>query len=178
MLPRRIASRYAEALFGLAQHEQKTEMWERELATLAELIARMPELQALLTHPEIPLPRKQGVIARAFGGKIADPVLAVLMLLLKRGHDPDIETVHAIFVERWDTARTIVPVTVTSATPLTDPQVQALTASLARRTGGTIQLARAVDPALIAGMVVQIGDHVIDASAKTALDDLREAMRG
>ena len=178
MLSRKIASRYAEALFDLAQQEQKTGTWERELATLAALIERLPDLRTLLTHPEIPLQRKQDVIAHAFKGKIADQVLAVLMLLLKRGHDPDIATLHAIFVERWDAARQIVPVTVTSAVALTAPQVQALTDSLARRTGGTIQLARAVDPELIAGMVVQIGDRVIDASAKTALNELRESMRG
>ena len=67
-----------------------------------------------------------------------------------------------------------------SASPvaLSEAQVAALQAALTKRTGAAIQLQRTVDPALIAGLVVTIGDRVIDASARTALESLRESMAG
>lgn len=178
MLPRRIAGRYAEALFDLAQQEGTTEAWEQELAGLAQVITDTPELWALLTHPEISLRRKREVVERAFQGKMAESVLAVLLLLLRRGHEPDMRLIHAIFVEKWNAARRIIPALVTSAVPLTDTQAQSLIAALARRTGGDIRLRRQVDPNLIAGLVVTVGDRVIDASAHSTLEGLREAMRG
>ncbi len=66
----------------------------------------------------------------------------------------------------------------TSAVPLSESQAHELAQALARRTGSTIQLARNVDPELLAGMVVTIGDHVLDASARTTLQELRTAMTG
>ena len=72
MLQRRIASRYAEALFGIAQQQGKTEVWEAELASLGAALDSSPELYQVLTHPEIPLRRKETVLKRAFQGKISD----------------------------------------------------------------------------------------------------------
>jgi len=178
MLQRKIASRYAEALFSLAQQEGKTGEWEQELATLGALIASSPDLYSVLTHPEIPLGQKESVLKRAFQGKIADEILAVLLMLIQRGHSPDIDTIHDVFRQMWNQARRVLPVSVTSAVPLSEIQANALTNTLARRTGATIQLSRNVNPELIAGMVVTIGDRVVDASARTTLDELRSAMVG
>ena len=178
MLQRRIASRYAKALFDLAQQEGKTEAWEGELATLASLMAATPELTSVLTHPEIPLRRKEAVLNRAFAGKVAQEILTVLLMLIRRGHEPDVDLIHGIFRELWNEARRVIPVSVTSAVPLTEAQTSALTQTLARRTQATIQLSRTVAPDLIAGMVVIIGDRVVDASARATLEELRTAMRG
>ncbi|HOF90070.1 MAG TPA: ATP synthase F1 subunit delta, partial [Armatimonadota bacterium] len=137
-----------------------------------------PELPRALTHPEIPLARKLAVLERVFGGTLAPEILALVRLLITRGHEPDLETIHGMFVEEWNAARRILPVAVASAVPLSAAQAQALTELLARKTGATIHLERSVDPALIAGLVLRIGDHVIDASARGALDGLHDAMRG
>ncbi|MHB9131893.1 MAG: ATP synthase F1 subunit delta [Armatimonadota bacterium] len=178
MLARRIASRYTQALFDLAQQQGKTEEWERELATLATVLTSTPELPSVLAHPEIPLSKKEAVLTRAFQGKIAPEVLRVLFLLIKRGHEPDIDTLHQIYVERWNAVRRIVPVKVTTAVPISDEQSRTLIQVLTRRLGATVQLSRDIDPNLIAGMVVTIGDRVIDASARTTLEQLRASMMG
>ena len=83
-----------------------------------------------------------------------------------------------IFRQQWNAARRVIPVTVISAVPFSEAQAQTLAQTLARRTGSTIQLARNVDPELLAGMVVTIGDHVVDASARTTLQELRSVMTG
>jgi len=178
MLQRRIANRYADALFGLALQQGKTDAWERELASLAAVLGSSPDLYGILIHPEIPLTRKEDVVQRVFQGKLSPEVLSLLLLLLRRGHDPDMDLVHDVFVALWNKARQLLPATVTSAVPLTAEQATALADALARRTGSRIQLSQAVDPELIAGLVVTVGDRVIDASARTTLEELRSAMAG
>ena len=118
MLQWKIASRYAEALFDLAQQQGKTDMWEQELASLGTLIASTPDLYQVLTHPEIPLRQKDTLVKRAFQGKIAEEILAVLLMLIQRGREPDIDTVHTIYHQLWNKARRVIPVSVTSAAPI------------------------------------------------------------
>jgi F-type H+-transporting ATPase subunit delta len=176
MLPRKIASRYAKALFDLAQHEGKTEAWERELATIASIIEATPELTAMLVHPEVSLADKRRVLTQLFQGKISEEIFTLLLLLIRRGHAPDLSTLHEVFVEYWNAARRLMPVHVVSAADLTEAQVMQLTAALSRQTGARVQLQRSVDPELIAGLIVTIGDRVIDASARGALEAMRATM--
>ena len=179
MLPRRIAGRYAEALFDLAQQEGKTELWERELASLGMVIAQTPDLTAVLTHPEIPLSRKEHIVQRAFEGKVTPEVLALLFMLIKRGHEPDFDVIHDAYLALWNKARRVLPVQVTTAVPLTPQQKQELIRAVSAHTGyTTIQMHAAVDPAIIAGLVVTLGDRVIDVSAQTVLEELRTALVG
>jgi len=178
MLPRRIAGRYAEAIFDLAQQQGKTAEYEGELASLAGVITAMPDLVAVLTHPEIPLAQKDTVLRRAFEGKVSRDVLVLLELLIKRGHEPDIATIHELFTARWNAVRRVMPVIVTTPIPLTPPQATTLANVLAKRTGSTIQLHQQVNPEIIAGMVITMGDRVIDASARTTLEQLRASMVG
>jgi len=177
MLARHIASRYTEALFNLAQEQGKTEEWGRQLGALAAVLAATPELRTVLTHPEISLQRKEEILRDAFGGKVAPEIIGMLSLLIQRNHDPDLATISDIFRELWNAVRQVVPVTVTTAVPLSDSQRNTLAETLARRLGATVQLEPQVDPAIIAGMIVQMGDRVIDASALSTLGALKEAMK-
>ena len=177
MLERRIANRYTEALFGLAQQQQQTEAWEGQLASLAEVFASTPELLTILAHPEISLARKGEIMQQAFGGKVAPEILQLLQLLMQRGHELDIRTLREVYRELWDAARQVVPVTVTTAIPLTDMQTQQLAQTLAVKLQATVRLQQQIDPDIIAGMIVQMGDRVIDASTRAMLASLRESMR-
>ena len=178
MLARRLAGRYAEALFDLAQGQGKTDEWEGQLAALAAAFAAAPDLLAVLMHPEIALPRKQQILREAFRDRVAPEMQAMMSLLLRRGHEPDIATIHEVFRDLWNIARRVTPVVVTTAAPMTDQQRGNLVATLVRRVGTEVQLEQRVDPEIIAGMVVRMGDRVIDASARTVLEELRAVMRG
>ena len=178
MLPRRIAGRYAVALFALAEEQGKSEAWGNELQALGQLINASPDLHAVLKHPEIPLSKKETIVSRAFQGRMTREILAVLMLLIRRGHEPDMTALAEVFMEKWHAARRTLPVSVTSAVPLSPEQRAALVEVLARRTGSTILLHSQIDASLIAGMVLTIGDRVIDASAHTALHTLQASMAG
>lgn len=176
MLPRRIASRYAEALFDLAQQQGKTQDWGQQLEALATVFAGTPELRTVLAHPEVTLARKGEILRQAFSARVAPEILAMLEMLIERQHELDLATIHDVFTDLWNVSRQVVPVMVTAAAPLSDAQRQALASTLAARLGARVELQVQIDPELIAGMTVRMGDRVIDASAKSLLEDLREAM--
>ncbi len=178
MLQRKIASRYAEALFDLAVQQGKTAEWAQELNELGAVLNAESDFRAVLTHPEIPLARKAALVTEAFAGRLVPEVLNILLLLLRRGHDPDITLLAEIFTEKWNVARKVLPVTVTSAVSLSEEQALRLSMTLAKRSGARIELTRLVDPGIIAGMVITIGDRIIDASALSTLEQLRVSMAG
>lgn len=178
MLSRQIAERYAEALFELAQQHEKTAVWEADLQGLTTLMADTPELTHFLTHPEIPLARKEAVLRQVLQQQVAPEVLATVLLLLKRGHEPDMQTFLDVYHDMQNRAQRVLPVTVTTALPLTELQSASLAQVLLKRTGAKIRLQQTVDPNILAGMVITMGDRVIDASALSSLEQLRESMRG
>ena len=178
MLSRRIAGRYAVALFLIAQQHGHTEAWAAELRFVGEILAKEHELREILLHPEIALQKKQELITRVFKGQLSQEILAVLLMLIRRGHEPDMATLAEIYNDEWNKVRNTVPVSVVTAVPISTAQRAALTAVLSRRIGANIILETSVDPAVIAGMVVTIGDRVIDAGARHALATLQASMAG
>jgi F-type H+-transporting ATPase subunit delta len=174
----KIANRYAEALYSLAKECGAEAAWEGQLAALAGILAHTADLLPVLIHPEVPIAQKETVLNRAFSGKLAPEILTTLSLLLRRGHEPDAEALHAGFLKLWNHDRNVLPAVVTSAVPLSPAQAESLATVLARRTGATIQLTQRIDPTVLAGLVVHIGDRVIDASASTTLQHLHATMRG
>lgn len=178
MLSRRIAGRYAVALFSIAQQQGHTEIWAAELRQLGEILATQPELREILVHPEVALRKKEQLITRVFQGQLSREILAVILLLIRRGHEPDMATLAELFTEEWNMARNNLPVSVVTAVPITAEQRAALIAALTKRTGANITLKTSVDPAVIAGMVITFGDRVIDAGAQHALAALQASMAG
>jgi F-type H+-transporting ATPase subunit delta len=178
MLQRKIANRYAKAIFDLAVEKGKTEKWETELVLVSALFSSTTDLIEFLTHPEIPLTRKEALLDKILEESVSREVKSLFLMLLRRGHAPDAALIHEIYLDYWNKLRNILPVTVTSATPLSDEQTQKLANALAIRTGSNIKLKTEINPEILAGMIIRLGDRVIDASAKTALDEMLAAMAG
>jgi F-type H+-transporting ATPase subunit delta len=175
MLPYKIATRYAEALSEIACERDKVEQWEKELTEVSEVLDSLPDLATFLAYPEIPRSRKEAVVRKAFEGRISTEILALLLLLIQYGRDPDLEPILQAFRESTCRRLRILPVAVSTALPLTESQADVLVALLERQTGLSIKLERHVDPELIAGMTLTAGDRFTDASARTTLEELRSA---
>jgi len=174
---RRIARRYAAALFGITSQQRLVDEVERDLRSAHERIAADAPLAAVLAHPEIPSPRKQEIIQAVFSG--CHPVaLSFLGLLVERRRQEYLAAIIEEYRRFADEARRLVRARATSAVPLTPEQKERLRRALESHTGKTVELADEVDPALLAGLVVQMDDQVIDASARGRLDKLRELLAG
>jgi F-type H+-transporting ATPase subunit delta len=174
---RRIARRYAAALFGLTSRQRVVDEVERDLSAAQQHIAGNAALSAVLAHPEIPSQRKQEIIQAVFSG-LQPAALSFVRLLVARRRHEYLGAVIEEYRRLADEARRLVRARATSAVPLTPEQKERLRRALEHHTGKTVELGFEVDRALLAGLLVQMDDHVIDASARGRLEKMRALLAG
>jgi F-type H+-transporting ATPase subunit delta len=166
------ANRYAKAIFELASEEGRIEEWSRELA-LIRAVLDDPDAQAILANPSVPVEtRLEAVEALDLPG--IGPRGLNLMRLLVAGRR--VERIDEI-VERYevlaDEAAGRVRASVTTAIPLSDADREQLAGDLSTQLGKDVRLVAHVDPAILGGLVLQVGDRLTDASVAARLDQLR-----
>ena len=170
------AKRYAEAVAQLARDANSWEQWDQDLAGLARLVEDAP-FKAVLESPKVPLARKEEMIAQGLPN--ADPLTRNLaqLLILRRRIDaaPDILTE---FRRMYDTHRGIEHVKVVTAVPLEQREFDALLQQLVTMTGKRVEVETEVDPEILGGVIVRIGDKLIDGSTKGLLEALRRRLAG
>jgi F-type H+-transporting ATPase subunit delta len=165
--------RYAEAAFQLAIRDDSIETWRRELEQAAAVTDG--QLMDVLANPALPLDERLEAANRVLAD-LSQSVRNVIFLLVRRHRIEQLPRVVAEFIRLDDRRQGIVHATATSAAPLTDLEVRALTARLEQMTGGTIALETDVDTALLGGLIVRVGDRLIDGSVRGRLERLRNQL--
>jgi F-type H+-transporting ATPase subunit delta len=169
------ARRYAEAAFEVATRDDTVEKWRNELDLAAELVGDERALD-VLANPAIPGERRAEALEEMLGDRVSRPVRNLIQLLLRRGRIDDLSRVAAEFRRLDDKRQGITHATATSASELTQDEVRALTARLEETTGGRIALDVEVDPSLLGGLIVRVGDRLIDGSVRGRLERLRNQL--
>ena len=170
------ARRYAEAAFEIAQRDQNTETW---LAQLDRLAAALDDEEVVrrLEDPETPVDKRQNVFKALFkDGQMLPQVNNLIGLLLRRRRLEKISGVAHEFRRLYNRREGIFEATATSAAKLDDDDVNALRSRLERMTGGKVELTFNVDPQLLGGIQVRLGDVLIDGSVRGRLERLRNKL--
>jgi F-type H+-transporting ATPase subunit delta len=165
------ARRYAEAAFGVARDEQALDGWQEALARIGAAVA-VPELRAVIEHPAVPFPDKERVVRRVVG-EVGPGPLNLVLLMIRRGRPAAIDPMRRHFEELVRRHRGVVRAEIRSALPLDDADRAELSRRLGTLAGGRVELTEQVDPALIGGISVRIGDRLYDASVRSRLERLR-----
>jgi F-type H+-transporting ATPase subunit delta len=173
---RSVASRYAEALFEVARGRGAVEAVRKELEALLGLAEATPALRALLERPDLGADQKLEALRSAFGDEVSDIVVALLDALLERGRGDHVAEVAAVYDELADDAAGLVRAEARTAAPLTDSQRERLVAALGRITERQVKLEERIDPEVLAGVRVLVGDRLIDGSAAGRLERMREQL--
>jgi len=166
------ARRYAEAAFETGRADGTLDAWERDLVLVGATI-RHPQLRRLLQHPAIPFAEKEGVLRSVMGRGVAPAALSLVLLMVRRGRPGAIEPMIARFGELLRRERGISLAHVRSALPLGDEERAEIATRLIALTGEQVEMDESVDPALIGGIAVRIGDRLYDASVRSRLERLR-----
>ena len=169
------ARRYAEAAFEVAQRDGTIDAWRSELEGAAAVISDERAITAL-ANPALPIDQRSMAVAGLLKGIASGPVQNLVQLLLRRGRIEELGRVAAEFRRLDDRRQGITHATVTSAAPLGQDEIRALTARLEQSTGGRIALDTQVDESLLGGLVVRIGDRLIDGSVRGRLERLRNQL--
>jgi F-type H+-transporting ATPase subunit delta len=168
-----IARVYAEALFGAARDNDKLDAIHEQLDEFADAVAENRDLQVFLFSPYFSSAEKRDGIARAIAG--AEPELTnFLELLVEKHRMPVIFRMRRRFDEMWAEENRQLDVTLTSAVELDPEVVERVGAEIERQTDRKVQLRSQVDGDLLGGLVLQVGNMVLDASIRNRLERLRK----
>ncbi len=169
------ARRYAEAVFQLAERDQALDRWRDDLNLAAE-VASDARVAKAVNSPMLPLARREELVEQLLGSRLSKPAFRLVRLLVQRGNLELVGAIAAEYQRLLNKKRGVVSAIVTSAAPLTKGEDEAIRARVAQLTGTTVDVTTTVDPALIGGVTVRIGDRLIDASVRGRLERLREQL--
>ncbi|MDN5292874.1 MAG: F-type H+-transporting ATPase subunit delta [Eubacteriales bacterium] len=168
-----VARRYAQAFFELAQEKNRLDEIHGELNQVWQIFKDNPEFFQFYVHP-LNLPQnKKDLIEKAFAGKVSSETLNFLRLLVDKRREKFLPEIVEVFNELTNEAKNKVEAELVAATELRPDVVEEIRKRLAEATGKTVVLRTQVDPALIGGVKVKIGDKVIDGSIATRLQKLK-----
>src|SRR6187402_1723185 len=169
------ARRYAEAAFEVGTRDGTLETWRTELDASAARLGG-EEAMGVLANPAIPIEQRGNAVTALLADTASAPVQNLIQLLLRRGRIEQLPRVAAEFRRLDDRRQGITNATATSASPLTPDEVRDLTARLEQSTRGRVALDVQVDPSLLGGLVVRVGDRLIDGSVRGRLERLRNRL--
>lgn len=173
----RLASVYAEAVLGAAQSAGQAEALLDEFdALVSGVLDRFPALEQVLGSALVSHEEKSGILDRVLGGRSSPLLLNSLKVMSRHGRLDCVRAVHRRLRELYDERRGRVPVTLATAVPVDDAAAARLVAGLRAMTGGEPVVKRVVDPDLIGGAVVRVGDTVYDGSVANQLENVRKQM--
>jgi len=168
-----IARVYARALFGVAKEQDKLDSIHDQLGQFADAVTDSKDMQAFFFSPYFASAEKRDGIARAVSGA-EDELINFLELLAEKHRMPVIFAIRRAFDELWAEERKRLGVIVTSAVEL-DPKIVASVGNeISKQTGREIDLEAVVDESVIGGLVLRVGNRVLDASVRAKLERLRK----
>ncbi len=174
-----LAGRYASALFDLARDERQIEAVSASLAMLNGALGESADLKALVASPLVSRKDAGNALAATAASIGLDPVTTrFLGVLAANGRLRQLDAIIRIYETLAADHRGETTAQVTSARPLDDDQIAALKAQLGTRAGRNVRIDASVDPKILGGIVVRLGSQMIDASIRTKLHSLAQAMKG
>jgi ATP synthase F1 delta subunit len=169
------AHAYADALFEVGREKGKLDALREQLAQFADALDRDRDLQVFFFSPYFSSAEKIDGAKRAIVG--ADPeFINFLALLIEKGRMPEIFRIRREFEELWKHENRRIDVTVTSAVELDPAVVGKIGEEIQRQTGQEVDLASRVDEDILGGVVLQVGNMVLDASIRSRLEKLRKSV--
>ncbi|MFL5870500.1 MAG: ATP synthase F1 subunit delta [Solirubrobacterales bacterium] len=168
-----IARVYAHALFEAAKDSGKLDQIRDQLAEVANVISENQDLQVFLFSPYFSTAEKREGIERAISG--AEPELVnFLELLIEKHRTPAIFRIRDRFEELWAEENKRLDVTVTSAVELDQSVIERVGEQIEKQTDRKVELHSEVDPDILGGLVLRVGNMVLDASLRSTLEKLRK----
>lgn len=168
---------YAKALLGSTQKAGNTDLVLSEIESmLDDVLSKLPDFQAMLSSPRIPLDVKTAMLDRAFGQQMSATLLVFLKILCRRGRFDCVPAIAHSLRQQVNELQGRVEVLVKSAEPLSAEMLERTANRLRQVLGSDVELKIELDPELIGGLVIRVGDTVYDGSLANRLERLREEM--
>ena len=173
-----VSKTYGDALFAVAMEEDRLDEFFETAKDLSDILRTNEEFGKLMNHPKIVKEEKIKIVEEVFGNKVPGEILGLMKLMVTKGRANDMLSVFDYFVNLVKEEKKIGKAEVTTAIPLNDSQRKQVKEKLLETTDyKSFEMQYHVDASLIGGMVIRIGDRVVDSSVKTKLQDLTRELR-
>ncbi len=165
-----VSKTYGDALFELAVESGQMDEMLEEARLIKQILQENNELSKLMNHPKIVKEDKIQILEQVFKGKVRDEITGLMRMLVSKDHYGEMESVFAYFIDQVKEYKNIGTAYVTAPMPLSDSQKEQVKKRLLETTKYVeFEMFYDVDESLIGGMVIRIGDRVIDSSVKSKL---------
>lgn len=172
-----ISKTYGDALFELAVEEEKVDVISEEILEIRKILEDNSEFGSLMNHPKITKEEKLQMAQQVFGDRISKELMGFLTIIISKDRYTDIDAILDYFIAEVKKYKGIGIATVTTALPLREQQCRSVEEKLLQTTGfREMEMHYETDPSLIGGMVIRIGDRVVDSSIRTKLTDLERTL--
>jgi F-type H+-transporting ATPase subunit delta len=170
-----IARVYARSLFEVAKEQGKLDVVREQVGQFADALNANRELSIFFFSPYFNTAEKKDGLGRVLEG--ADPVVENFLAVLIENHRmPAIFRLRREFEVLWEQENQLLPVTITSAVALDEATVKSIGDAIGRQTGQRVELTSQVDPDVLGGLVVRVGNSILDASIRNRLENLRRSV--
>jgi F-type H+-transporting ATPase subunit delta len=169
-----VALRYAKALIDLAQEQNALESVKTDMELFLGTVKSSPELGAVLANPIISHSKKLLILADVFGSKVSKVALAFLNIMVNKGRGEVLYTTAQQFIGLYDVRNHITNARVVTASPLSAENKQKMLDDVQQAIGGTVKLTDKVNPELIGGFVLTVGDRQVDTSIASSLKRIKK----
>ncbi len=168
-----IAEVYGRSLFAVAQEQDKLDDIREQLGQFADALDENRDLAVFFFSPYFSTPEKKDGLAKTVEG--ADETLInFLELLIEKHRMPAVFRIRRYYDGLWEQENQILPVSISTATELDKATVKQIGDRIAKDTGQKIELTADVDPDILGGIVLRVGNSILDASIRNRLDNLRK----
>jgi len=169
------AKRYAQAAFGIAGDANAIPQWRAELNDVATVLAESG-IAPVLADTKVPLERRLSLVERTLD--VSPLALNFAKVLVSKGRSGEARAVADAFARMADEREGIAHASVTTAVELSADQLDAIAARLSQSLGRQVRARAVVDPSILGGVVVRVGDKLVDGSIRTRLKRLRRELEG
>ncbi len=168
-----VSKTYGDALFEVAVESGRLDDYWEESKSVRAALSESPDLFKLMAHPKIVKEEKVALIEGIFSGKVSGELVGLIRMIVEKGHFEEMGDVLDYFDGRVKEYKNIGTAFVSSAAELSAAQKSAVEKRLLETTRYVkFEMHYSVDPALIGGMVIRIGDRVVDSSVRTKIREL------
>jgi F-type H+-transporting ATPase subunit delta len=169
------AKRYAQAIFSLGQEQGTLDTWGQDLAMLSRVVAD-DRIATYLTNPSVAAERRIEALETSLNLNVQTEARNLARMLIERNRTMLIPQIREMFDDRLRAERGIAVAQVTTAERLTDAELDHIREKLETITGKKVELALKIDPDIIGGIIIRIGDQVIDGSVRNKLEKMRSRL--
>jgi F-type H+-transporting ATPase subunit delta len=169
------AKRYAQAVFSLGKEQGTLDAWSADLAMLSQIVAD-DRIATYLTNPSVAAERRIEAFELSLNTNVQPEARNLARMLIERDRTMLIPDIQEMFTDQLRAERGIVVAEVTTAERLNDAELDFIRQKLEAMTGQKVELALKIDPDIIGGIIVRIGDQVIDGSVRNKLEKMRSRL--